>query len=549
MAGALSSLGLGSQGALSYDVIDKLKEADKAAVITPIDNKLEKLKTEKKDLSVITTLVAKLKSASSSLSDETLYLHRDTNVKGDSISATASAGVAVQDIKIDVKNLASRDIYESKGFDSQNASISDKDDTLTLTIDSNEYKIDITQSMTLSDLVDKINDETDGKIKASILNTGGDNPYKIVLKSAETGAKNKIEIGDSDIADNLNFTQIGDGAQDAVFTYNGIEIQRSSNEVKDLVYGLTINLEKTGESVVKIEQDKDKISDTIKDFVESYNELINNLNETIKYDDKTKQAGTFQGNNTIISIKSQINRALLSMIDGKTMTDFGLKLNENGMLEFDKSKFDEKMAEDPSKVQEFFAGKVNKYPTTLSITDKSEDTSDLELTGRDLVINGKEIVLQKGEVNLENLAQAINDADIEDIRASYNDETKRFEIIKKSGGNIIIEGDSSKLSRLGINTGIIEGKEDKEDGFFTKINNTLKNMIEGEHSSLKMFEKSIDNDTKKLQEEREQSLKRLNERYEIMANKFAAYDSLINQMNQQFQSLQMMIDSQIYSKK
>ena len=74
-------------------------------------------------------------------------------------------------------------------------------------------------------------------------------------------------------------------------------------------------------------------------------------------------------------------------------------------------------------------------------------------------------------------------------------------------------------------------------------------MIEGEHSSLKMFEKSIDNDTKKLQEEREQSLKRLNERYEIMANKFAAYDSLINQMNQQFQSLQMQIDAQIYAKK
>ncbi len=549
MPGALSSLGLGSQGALSYDVIDKLKDADKAAVIKPIDKKIEKLKVEKKDLSVITTLVAKLKTAASSLADETLYLHRNTEVKGDSLSANASAGVAVQDIRIDVKSLASRDIFESKGFDSKNASVSDKDDTLTLKMDGEEYKIEVKQSMTISDLVDKINEETDGKIKASILNTGGDNPYKIIIKSAQTGAKNKIEIEDSDIANNLNFNQIGDGAKDAVFTYNGIEIKRSSNEVKDLIYGLDINLEKTGESVIKIKQDKDKIADTIKDFVKNYNELISNLNETIKYDDKTKKAGTFQGNSTIISIKSQINRDLLSVIDGKTMTDFGLKLNENGMLEFDKSKFDEKMNEDPMKVQEFFAGKVKKYPTTLTINDKGNDTSDIELKGMDLVINGTPITLEKGDVNLKNLAKAINDADIEGIKASYNDETKRFEIIKKEGGNIIIDGDTQKLSKLGINTGIIEGKEDKKDGFFTKINNSIKNMIKGEHSSLKMFEKSIDEEMKKLQKERETNLKRLNTRYEIMANKFAAYDSLINKMNQQFQSLQMQIEAEINSKK
>ncbi|NPA82572.1 MAG: flagellar filament capping protein FliD [Epsilonproteobacteria bacterium] len=547
MAGALSSLGLGSQGALSYDVIDKLKEADKAAVINPIDKKLEKLQTEKKDLSVITTLVAKLKTSASSLSDETLYLHRNTSVNGDSVSATASPGVAVQDINIDVKSLAKRDIYESKGFDSKSSTFTDKDDTLTLKIDSQEFNIEVNSSMTIEELVDKINDETDGKIKASILNTGGDNPYKIILKSAETGADNKIEIGDSDVANDLQFDQIEE-AQDATFTYNGINITRSSNEVKDLIVGLTINLEKTGESVIKIEQDKDLISDTLKDFVKNYNELMSNLNETIKYDDKTKQAGTFQGNNTIISIKSEINRDLLSVIDGKTMTDFGLKLNEGGLLEFDKSKFDEKMNEDPQAVQEFFVGKTTKYPTTIAIQDKYETDDELELSGNDFVLNGKAITLPKGEVNLKNLAKAINDADIDGVRATYNDDTKRFEIIKSTGGDVIIDGDPTKLTKIGINTGVVSGKVDQTEGFFTKINNSLKNMISGEHSSLKMFEKSIDDQTKKLSKEREQSLKRLDTRYEIMATKFAAYDSLINQMNQQFQALQMQIQSEINSK-
>ncbi len=546
--GALSSLGLGSQGALSYDIIDKLKEADKSAIISPIDKKLEKIETEKKDLAVITTLVAKLKSSASSLSDETLYEYRETSVSGDSVTAKAEAGVALQDFTIDVKSLASRDIYESKGFSSKNSSFTDKEDTLTLTIDSTTYEIDVDPSMTISDLVDKINEETDGKIKASILDTGGDDPYKIILKSAETGAKNKIEIASSDTADALGFTQIGDGAKDAVFTYNGIEITRSSNEVTDLISGLTLNLEKTGESKIKIEQNTEKVEELIKEFAKNYNELINNLKEATKYDDETRQAGTFQGNSNIINIKTQINRDLLFIKDGISIADFGIKLNESGMMEFDQAKFDEQITKDPSKVKEFFVGKTTYYPTEYATVDKEEDTSELELSGEDLVINGVPVTLQKGKVNLKNLANAINEADIPGVKAVYDDESKKFSIVKKSGGDIIISGDSEKLSKLGINTGVISGRTEETEGLFAKLNNDLKSMISGPKASLSMFETSLNDQKKKLEEEKKENLKRLDQRYEMMANKFAAYDSMINTMTQQFQALQMQIDAQINGK-
>ena len=546
--GALSSLGLGSQGALSYDIIDKLKEADKSAIISPIDKKLEKIETEKKDLAVITTLVAKLKSSASSLSDETLYEYRETSVSGDSVTAKAEAGVALQDFTIDVKSLASRDIYESKGFSSKNSSFTDKEDTLTLTIDSTTYEIDVDPSMTISDLVDKINEETDGKIKASILDTGGDDPYKIILKSAETGAKNKIEIASSDTADALGFTQIGDGAKDAVFTYNGIEITRSSNEVTDLISGLTLNLEKTGESKIKIEQNTEKVEELIKEFAKNYNELINNLKEATKYDDETRQAGTFQGNSNIINIKTQINRDLLFIKDGISIADFGIKLNESGMMEFDQAKFDEQITKDPSKVKEFFVGKTTYYPTEYTTVEKKENTSDIELSGEDLVINGVPVTLQKGEVNLKNLADAINEADIPGVKAVYDDESKKFSIVKKSGGDIIISGDSEKLSKLGINTGVISGKTEQTEGLFAKLNNDLKSMISGPKASLSMFETSLNDQKKKLEEEKKENLKRLDQRYEMMANKFAAYDSMINTMTQQFQALQMQIDAQINGK-
>ncbi len=53
MAGALSTLGLGSQGVLTNDIIDQLKEADTSSIIKPIENKIELSTTKQSTLSDI----------------------------------------------------------------------------------------------------------------------------------------------------------------------------------------------------------------------------------------------------------------------------------------------------------------------------------------------------------------------------------------------------------------------------------------------------------------------------------------------------------------
>jgi len=141
--GALSSLGLGSQGALNYDIIDKLKAVDMAAMVDPISKKLDDTTEKKTNLSIITSLVAGLKTSTSSLSDEGLYLKRDSSVTGDSVSVNVSSGVSVQEIDINVNSLAQRDIHESQGFATEDSVFSSTDKTLELTIDSKTYTIDV----------------------------------------------------------------------------------------------------------------------------------------------------------------------------------------------------------------------------------------------------------------------------------------------------------------------------------------------------------------------------------------------------------------------
>jgi flagellar hook-associated protein 2 len=444
--GALSSLGLGSQGALNYDIIDKLKAVDMAAMVDPISKKLDDTTEKKTNLSIITSLVAGLKTSASSLSDEGLYLERNSSVTGDSVSVNVSSGVSVQEININVSSLAQRDIHESQGFASRDSVFSSTDKTLELTIDSKTYTIDVASSTTISDLAQKINDQTDGKIEASILDTGGNDPYKLIIKSTETGTQNDITIA-GDAASDLSFSQINE-ATDASFEYNGVNITRSSNEIDDLVVGLTINLNKTGDSTIKITQNKDVIVDELKNFVSAYNDLMSNLNEATKYDTETEIAGIFQGVNEITGVKTAINNILLSAdTNGKSLVDYGLVLNESGILEFNQNDFDAKFEEDSEGIKIFF---------------------------------------------------------------SQNDEDQK--------------------------------------GIFTSMNNELKKLITDPNAVLTLYEQNLNNESKSLEEEKTKTIERLDQKYEMMAVKFAAYDEIIGKMNLQFQSLQMQIETAINSK-
>ncbi len=359
---SISSLGIGSQGVLSYDVIDKLRKVDENSTIKPIDNRIAQNKTQSNDLAILTTMTASLKSATSTLSDEMSYLSRSVTSSDDGISVNVESGVEVQDFTFSVSKLAKRDIYQSKSFLKTTDTFASGDDTIKINIDGKDYNISVNAQTSIDTLKGKIYDATDGKVVASLLNVGGDTPYKLILKSTDTGANNTMTISSTnDAVSNLG---IADDAtshiQHAInldATFNGVSITRSSNTIDDLITGATIKATKEVSSNISIKQDSNIISSALKDFVEKYNDLMNNLNESTKYDSETKAAGTFQGSSEIKGLKNDIANKLFQIDPkGRNLSEYGIKANDNGLLEFDKSVFDSKMNADSKDVENYFRG-------------------------------------------------------------------------------------------------------------------------------------------------------------------------------------------------
>ena len=641
MAGTLSNIGLGSNGALSYDIIEKLRDVDNTNQIDPIDRKYTDATTKLTDLSILTTMAATFKSSTSTLSDEMSYLQRSSSVSGDSVSVNVLAGTSIQDFSMEVTSLATRDIIESKAFSSETATFTAGVDTITINIDGTDYDIEVDGSTTLTQLKNDIFDKTDGKVNASILNVGGDDPYKLILKSTDTGNNQAITItstgtaaDDLGINNNYTYTAIastnthagadetltfnvngvdygitvtsGNGiaeintkiaslglgdeltstiengalvlssndsnltitgasattfgldaltkttttdkiqkANDASVLYNGVSISRASNSFDDLIVGVSITLNEEGKSNVTVKQDTTDITKNLETFVSKYNELMSNLNEATKYDSDSKAAGTFQGVSDIVSMKSNINRQLLSVDEnGRNLTQYGIALNDAGMLEFDKSIADAKLSADSKDVESFFRG-ITTVDETLKV-GSTVNAGVIDITASDFSINGTDIVVSLTGTASQNaiaLKNAINDANINGVEAVLDNSNSYVMLKSISGKDISIEGDDVKLSSLGFSQGVTRGTSETTTGIFSSFNNSLELLISGDDSTLGLYEQSLETEKKSLQTEREKTVTRLDAKYDTMVARFAAYDSIIGKLNAQFQSLSMMIEA------
>ncbi|WP_086232795.1 flagellar filament capping protein FliD [Campylobacter devanensis] len=451
-----SQLGVGSGNILSWDTIDKLKEADTKALVKPLETKIQDNLTKQKDLTAITTLLSTFKANVSNLTSDNTYLRRDANATGSgSVSVTANAGVAEQNMSLSVQQLATHDSYQSKTFDLRNGTVFDKDVSFGISIGGKDYVINADSSITLEGLAEKINEATEGKVQAKILNVGGAagaESYRLVIQSAETGSDNAMSFyaitsgtsgGASHTSTDSTLEALGfyfdkanttgtntdshgntiqrltlkkpddikdkgdnvgsqlDVAKDAKFKYNGIDITRSSNKVEDLILGVSLTLnkvDKAGESTnVNITQNTDGILEDIQAMVKSYNSLINNINEATKYDSETGLAGTFQGVREITSITTELNKIINGVSkDGKSLADFGITLTKDGILTLDSSVLNDMINTKFDEFKSFFSSET-KFTNVTAFGDKKIDWNE-DIKGT-LTINGVDITIDIPKTN------------------------------------------------------------------------------------------------------------------------------------------------------
>jgi len=376
----ISSLGAGSS-ILTQDVIDQLKAADEAKFVAPIDSKLKLQKDKIAAYDVLDAYVDNVYESLKSLTEYGVFESRTASSSNeDAVSVTAKESSDVQDFTLEVEALATKEIEQSGTFDTRDAKIASGTGKLELAVGSEKFVFDYDADTSLEDLKDMINKEAGDSVNATIVQvSSGD--FRLLLSAANTGENQEISITDVegegeklDTALTNDMTNVQD-AVDASFKFNGVSITRSSNEVDDLLAGVTLTLKEAevGKIInVSVKQNTEHIEERITNFIDKYNSAINQLNTDTKSSQEASERGVFSSDSTIKGMKSSLMN-MLSVVGGGAgkLEDFGIELDDDGRLSLDSDKFEEKLTADPISVQAFFVGG----------TFSKEDGSSVELDG------------------------------------------------------------------------------------------------------------------------------------------------------------------------
>lgn len=508
-----------------------------------------------------------------------------------------------------------------------------KDIKFTLWAGEEKFEITANASDKYSDLVSKVEKDTNGKIKLSAVKDGSGNFTFNFVAGDKASSSTKIKIFDGTL-DKGTSTYSSDGdtktflqdtlkigistsyslddakgtahlkkAQDAEFTLDGVKMYRSTNEIKDIGAGLTLNLLKAGEINFDIKQDSEGLTSTMEELVEKYNELVNYLNDVTAYDSETKVSGDLADVNEIKSLRSTINKMLFTSqsIEGTTtddkgnktktnvlvsVLDFGLSLNDTSksnssqlaLLKFDSAKFEKKFAEDPDFAESFFSGtsgfeEVNVIGKAQSF-DSADFQSGLEFKGKEFKLtfgdksydltktaDGKSDFKLEGNTPQERaqkLLDHINSFSINGLKASMQEFTLTENGVQKKGyalkfksddgSDFEISGDKDFLAKLGLEAQKISPETKTGKGVFSQLKSTLQSYtkvstVDTKKGTLTLYGERLKADAKSLNDEKTKTQSRIDSYYEAMFSKWVQYDAIIAKIKKQGTSITNMINA------
>lgn len=322
----------------------------------------------------INTKLSALRTAAEELSMSFNFDLRSTTVSDESVvKATASEGVPEGSYVINVESLATRHSVASKAFSNLGEELNE---TLKITIavgdESDIFTIDpdpdngLTVEQALDQLRQKIN-ASGLDVTASLITTDDSQGIKrLVITSNKTGTANSISIDDEN-----NQFEFEDSvkAEDAIFKVNGVEIKSSSNEISEVIPGLSLTLMKAGETTIHVQRDVDKIVEKVEAFVKAYNDVISTVKSNLG---KEK---SLQGDSTLRTLESHLNNLINRQVGNDPdalsfLFQIGLEVDKGkvdassmtGTISFDKEKFKSAFAANPDEVIRLFTYQDKDHP-------------------------------------------------------------------------------------------------------------------------------------------------------------------------------------------
>lgn len=423
---SISSLGIGSD-LLSNQLLSDLIAAEREAGDLRLNSQQDLIDAKISAYGDIQSKLYDFSAAIVDLSDAsnvgaTLATSSDESI----LEATATASAPAGSYNIEVQATAKSHALVSKSYSDTKVSVFG-DGTLTFSLGTTTYtgaQNDVYDSFTANpDLATKTitvsaangNDSLEGLrnyinnqdfgVNASIVNDG--TGYVLQLVSSDTGVATSMEIiasGDASLdalaynsSANLagtNMTETQQG-QDAIINVNGLAVTRSSNEVTELIDGVTLNLKSAdvGKTVtLDVSADVAGLGEKIQAMVDSYNEFRTLYEDMTSFDATDNVGSLLLGDSTLRTINSQIRTIMTSTVSGVTGTNFrslsemGIYTDQNDSfkLQFNASSFSKSLNESREAVVKVFAEGGDATDLNIQYMNDSINTKagtyDIEIT-------------------------------------------------------------------------------------------------------------------------------------------------------------------------
>jgi flagellar hook-associated protein 2 len=251
-----------------------------------------------------------------------------TSSNTSAVTATVTSNfVAPVSHTLNVTQLAQAESQMSAAQSSNNTALG-MTDSLSLTVGTNSFSVNVSATDSLQNIRDNINNAAGNNgVTASILSTtstGGQPQYQLVISSNQTGVVNAVSIGDSSGA--FNFTE-QTKALDAQFTFDGQAVDRASNTVTDVLDGLSFNLLTANTGIVTLNVSSMDPAQQNTNVLTSVQTLLGSYNDVLSFIDKM-QINPATRNDTFPSIKTQLENMMNATFTGggpyHTLADIGI---------------------------------------------------------------------------------------------------------------------------------------------------------------------------------------------------------------------------------
>ncbi|GIU48780.1 flagellar hook-associated protein 2 [Shewanella sairae] len=381
--------------------------------------------------------------------DGDAFESKTSSVSDDSASITVESGAPTGDYDLHIEQLAQAHQL-TKSFASEDALLpttgviniqlgSDAADSISLDMS----KLNVDGTATVKDLTGMINSHSGNPgVQASLVRTGGQ--VELMLSSKETGAANTISVT-MDGAD-WGMTERR-AAQDAKVNLNGMDITNSSNNLANVIDGVSIELNKVhkpGESsTIRIESDTDASEQAIEDFVDIFNDLMDEINKLTrsmgsealdelnqenadkednsdedKDEDKDEdededsnsaitedQLGVLKGDSSIRMLQQNMRDAIFDTApNGMRLSDIGVEFGRDGKLDIDNDKLSKALKDDPNAVQAMFTDTgsyIDKLDKVIDPFTKFQGSMDLKKDNLEMQIERVETSMDNHDRQME----------------------------------------------------------------------------------------------------------------------------------------------------